>query len=90
MTKKVSALKARRNLGELLNRAYYKDEEIIIEKKGKAVAKLVRFETTHPGKKDLFAAAAGSWKDLDTEKIKAIIKTTKADKSRAKKFLADW
>ena len=90
MTKKVTALKARRNLGELLNEAYFKGEVIIIEKKGKAVAKLVGLETTYSGKKDPFVAAAGSWKSLDTEKIKKTIKTAKADKSRSKKFLADW
>lgn len=90
MTKKVSALKARRNLGELLNRAYYKGEEIIIEKKGKVVAKLTRFETASPSEKDQFVAAAGAWKNMDTEKLKDLVKKSRADKSSKKEFLANW
>lgn len=35
----VSAYKARVNFGELLNEVYYRDEEIIIERKGKPMVK---------------------------------------------------
>ena len=41
MTKTVSAIEARRNLGELLNRAYYKGEETIVVRKGKTIARIV-------------------------------------------------
>lgn len=41
MTKIVTALEARKNLGEILNRAYYSGEVTIIERKGKTIARIV-------------------------------------------------
>jgi prevent-host-death family protein len=90
MAKTVSALKARRNLGELLNRAYYKGEETIIEKKGVPVAKLTKLESLSTSGKDRFFSVAGVWKDIDTEKIKRKIKEAREDGSSDKKFLANW
>jgi len=44
MSKTVTAVKARQNLGELLNRVSLTNEEIIIQRAGKKVAKLVSCE----------------------------------------------
>lgn len=41
MVKKVSAMKIRDNLGELLNEVYYRGDEVVIERAGKAMAVLV-------------------------------------------------
>ena len=41
MTRTVSALEARKNLGEILNRAYYMGEETIVSRKGKMIARIV-------------------------------------------------
>ncbi len=41
----ISAVKARKSFGELLNRVMLTDEEITIERSGKEVAKLVKVET---------------------------------------------
>ena len=41
MTKTVTAIQARRNLGEILNRAYYNGEETIVARKGKTIARIV-------------------------------------------------
>ena len=41
----VSAVDARRTLGELLNRVMIANDEIVIERAGKKVAKLVRCDT---------------------------------------------
>ena len=41
MSTTVSALEARRNLGMLLNRVFLNNEEIIIERAGKRIAKLM-------------------------------------------------
>ncbi|MBN2440241.1 MAG: type II toxin-antitoxin system Phd/YefM family antitoxin [Spirochaetales bacterium] len=41
----VSAMEARKRFGELLNRVLLTDEEIIIERAGKKVAKLTRIDT---------------------------------------------
>ncbi len=45
MEKVVDATVARRQLGTLLDEVYYKGESIIIERKGKALAKIVPLET---------------------------------------------
>lgn len=41
MSTTVSALEARRNLGMLLNRVFLNNEEIIIERSGKKIARLM-------------------------------------------------
>lgn len=66
----VSAYDARVRFGELLNEVYYQDQEIIIERKGKPMVKISRVEKPKTAT-DLkaFVAAAGSWKDVDTDKF---------------------
>ena len=41
MVKKVPAMKVRDNLGELLDEVYYRGDEVVIERAGKAMAVLV-------------------------------------------------
>lgn len=41
MTKTTTAIKARRNLGQLLEEAFYKGDEFIIERAGKPMAVLI-------------------------------------------------
>ena len=41
----ISAIKARKNFGELLNRVLLKDEENTLEKSAKEVAKLIKVRT---------------------------------------------
>lgn len=41
MTKTTTAIKARRNLGQLLEEAFYKGDEFIIERAGKPMAALI-------------------------------------------------
>ena len=58
MTKTVTAVNARQNLGELLNRVAIANEEIIIQRAGKKVAKLVSCEekiVAPAGRLDLWA-----------------------------------
>ena len=90
MAKVVSALKARRNFGELINRAYYRGEDTIIEKKGKTVAKITRVEPFGTSATDLFMKTAGAWKDLDTEPVKKKIRKLRKDGSSKREFLANW
>ena len=50
MVKKVSAMKVRDNLGQLLDEVYYRGDEVVIERAGKAMAVLVpvsRYEQFH-------------------------------------------
>lgn len=44
MRKKLSTMQARERLGELLDQAYYRGDEFIIERKGKPLAVIVPFE----------------------------------------------
>jgi len=48
MGKTVDATVARRQLGTLLDEVYYKGESIIIERKGKPLAKIVPLDTPEP------------------------------------------
>jgi prevent-host-death family protein len=73
MRKTVSAVEARQKLGEILNRVALKREEIIIERAGKRIARLLPVENELPrskGKLD-FRKAAGLgkeiWKDMDVD-----------------------
>lgn len=79
----VSAYDARVRLGELLNEVYYRDEEIIIERKGKPMVKISKVEEPKT-EADLkaFAAAAGSWADFDTDKFMANIYKSRKHSSR--------
>lgn len=44
MVRKTNALAARKNLGQLLEEAYYRGDEIIIERAGKPMAVLISIE----------------------------------------------
>lgn len=63
---KVSALEARKNLGRLLNIVLLKNEDVLIERSGKPVAKLTSIEsgrTSSSGKRD-FRKLKGVGKEL--------------------------
>lgn len=80
----VSAYDARVRFGELLNEVYYRDEEIIVERKGKPMVKISKVEKPKT-EADLkaFRAAAGSWKNIDTDKFIANIYKSRRNSSRA-------
>ncbi len=66
MVKTVTAVNARQNLGELLNRVSLTNEEILIQRAGKKVAKLVSCEEkmkASTGRMD-FRTSAGLGQDL--------------------------
>ena len=73
MAMTISAVDARRHLGELLNRVSLAHEEITIERAGKKVAKLVEVSAStrkHEGKLDLRKAAglgAELWRGIDAD-----------------------
>jgi antitoxin (DNA-binding transcriptional repressor) of toxin-antitoxin stability system len=75
MSTTVSALEARRNFGMLLNRVFLNNEEIIIERAGKRIARLMSCSgkkeiNLHKGKLD-FRKSRGLggdiWKTLDAD-----------------------
>ena len=73
MVRTVSAMEARKKFGELLNRISLRGEEIVIERAGKKIAKMIPVEqlsTSSLGKLD-FRKAAGLgkeiWKEMDAD-----------------------
>ena len=73
MSQTVSAVEARQKLGEILNRVALRKEEIIIERAGKKIARLLPIEnevSRSRGKLD-FRKAAGLgkeiWQDVDVD-----------------------
>lgn len=86
----ISAYDARTKFGELLNEVYYKGEEVVVERKGKPMVKIVKVKKEKKSKKDPLLAAAGMWKDLDTDKMIRDIYKARKDGSSKKKYLASW
>lgn len=73
MRRSVSAVEARQRLGEILNRVALRNEEIIIERAGKKIARLAPIgeKASNPRGKLDFRKAAGLgkeiWKGMDVE-----------------------
>lgn len=74
--KTVSAVEARKHLGELINIVSLTDEEVTIERAGKKIAKLIHYRTDFgearrsEGRLDFRSAAglgATIWKNIDVE-----------------------
>ena len=76
MIKKVNALKARQNLGQLVEEVYYKGDQYIIERAGKPMAAVVplwQLEDRGKRRERIFSMVQKVWRT--TEKVKpALIK----------------
>lgn len=88
MEKRVSALKARTNLGEILNEVYYKGREVVIERKGLPVVRITRFEADlNSGdtarNRAVIARYAGVFADIDAEAMKARVRRWRRMPARA-------
>ncbi len=65
MVKKINALKARQNLGELLEQVYYKGDQFIIERAGRPMAAVVpvsHLEEREKRRERLFQMVEEVWK----------------------------
>lgn len=72
MGERVSALKARKNLGELLDKAYYKGDSFIIERAGKELAAIISlkdYKILTELKKKNVAALRNIWEKIGTDEI---------------------
>ena len=71
MVKKVNALKARQNLGRMVEEVYYKGDQYIIERAGKPMAAVVplwQLAAREKRRDRLFGMVEGVWKK--TAKVK--------------------
>jgi prevent-host-death family protein len=64
MVKKLNALKARKNLGQLLEEVYYKGDQYVIERAGRPMAAVVpvwQLEERQKRQKKFFALVEKAW-----------------------------
>ena len=64
MKRKISALEARRKLGELLESVYYRGDEVVIERAGKVMAVIVpaeRYETLERSRNRILQLVEKNW-----------------------------
>ena len=85
MTKKVTALKARRNLGQLLEEVYYKGDQYVIERAGRPMAAVVpvwQLEEWQKRRQRFFGMVGELWQK--NKKVKPdVIEREVEDASRA-------
>jgi prevent-host-death family protein len=73
--RKVSAVEARKRLGEILEGVYYRGDEVVIERAGKPMAVVIsagRYETMERSRERLFELIEKNWernKDIPYEEI---------------------
>ncbi len=75
MVKKINALKARKNLGQLLEEVYYKDNQYVIERAGRLMAAVVpvwQLEGWGKRRERLFGMVEEVWKKNKKEKPEVI------------------
>ncbi len=78
MLKKISAMKARQNLGQIMNEVSLRGDDYIIERAGKPLVAVVSIEKFQALQKDKGAAAAALeqiWGKMKDEDPKAVAKT---------------
>ena len=85
VTKKINALKARQNLGQLLEEVYYKGDQYVIERAGRPMAAVVpvwQLEEWKKRRERFFRQVAGVW--MRTKRVRpAVIEGEVAEAVRA-------
>lgn len=72
MTERVSALKIRRNLGEILNKTSYRGDSFIIERAGKEMGALIpleEYKIVSKLKEENFSALKNIWEKIGKDRI---------------------
>lgn len=75
MKRRISAVEARRRLGEILESVYYRGDEVVIERAGKAMAVVIpaeRYEAMERSRERFFELIEKNWernKDIPYEEI---------------------
>jgi prevent-host-death family protein len=64
MKRRISAVEARKRLGEILESVYYRGDEVVIERAGKAMAVVIpseRYEAMERSRERFFALIEKNW-----------------------------
>jgi prevent-host-death family protein len=78
MLKKISAMKARQNLGQIMNEVSLKGDEYIIERAGKplvAVVSMEKFQTLQKDRKEAMSSIEQIWGKMKDESLKTVTET---------------
>ncbi len=78
MLKKISAMKARQNLGQIMNEVSLKGDDYIIERAGKplvAVVSIEKFQTLQKDKDAAMSALKQIWGKMKDEDLLTVAKT---------------
>ncbi len=94
MTKKVNALKARKNLGQLLEEVYYKGDQYVIERAGRPMAAVVpiwQLEEWQKRREQFFGMVAELWQknkkvkpEVIEREVQEAVRTVRAKANRRK------
>ena len=80
MKRRISAVEARKRLGEILESVYYRGDEVVIERAGKAMAVVIpaeRYEAMEKSRDRLFDLIEKNWernKDVSYEEIEHAVR----------------
>ena len=75
MKRRISAVEARKRLGEILESVYYRGDEVIIERAGKPMAVVIpakRYEALEQSREQLFSLIERNWernKDVPFDEV---------------------
>lgn len=94
MVKRVNALKARKQLGQLLEEVYYKGDQYVIERAGRAMAAVVpvwQLEERQKRQERLFGMVAEVWErnkgvkpEVIEREVKQAVRAVRAKAARRK------
>ena len=79
MKRRISAVEARKRLGEILESVYYRGDEVVIERAGKAMAVVIpaeRYEAMERSRERFFELIEKNWernKDIPYEEIERAV-----------------
>ena len=78
MLKKISAMKARQNLGQIMNEVSLKGDDYIIERSGKplvAVVSIEKFQALQKSRDEAMSALEQIWGKMKNERPKTVSNT---------------
>ena len=85
MKRRISAVEARKRLGEILESVFYRGDEVVIERAGKAMAVVIpaeRYEAMEKSRERFFGLIEENWernKDVPYEQVEKDVQKARAE-----------